>query len=192
MRRRADDETCAPAATALRGKPRGAGYLNAVRTLMSCPQRGPIALAAEWASPPNDTTDLRLLGAVSGNLRDNRILDAVRGIALQNSRPREVRLAALRTLVRYFDPRLAVEFKEPPRPDLPDAAYVMLGEWSHPPGNDGSQPLPASVRQDVLDVLAQLETSPGDTVVEKVARYLRKRLEERGKQDEPGMTFQAE
>ena len=172
-----DEDACAPAEATLRVQPRGESHRRALSILMGCPVAGPRALATEWGRPREDTTDLQLLGDASARLTDRRLLQALRGVALDASRDRQVRLTAIRALVGQFDPSLEVVYRKPWHPELGGSEYVMIGRYVHPSGRAGAESFSASERDEVLDVLRQLKTSDSDEVIQKVASYLLERLE---------------
>lgn len=174
-----DRVACDSAATNVRGGSHGNAYNNALAVLMTCSVTGPRVLAEQWSRPPQDSLAIRLLGDASINLRDRRLLAATKTAALDVSRPTPVRLTAIRVLVAYFDPSIAIDFRSPAQPVPTGSAYVMLGEWSHPIGRDGAEALTASIRSDVLAVLHQVQAAGGDVSVARVAEYLAKRLEKR-------------
>lgn len=173
-----DENACASAEAALAAQPRGEGYRHSIGILMGCSVAGPRALAAAWDRPLEDTLNLRLLGDASAWLMDRRLSRALSAVALDASRDRHVRLTAIRGLVGQFDPSLDVVYRTPPPiPDVPGSAYVMLGRYVEPLGRPGAEPLSASDRQEIIDVLRRLKASDGDEVVQKVAGYLLDRLE---------------
>jgi hypothetical protein len=175
--RQQDEEACTSAEDTLRLQPRGESYRRALGILMGCPVVGPRALATEWGRSQEDTTVLRLLGDASARMTDRRLLQALRSVTLDALRDRQVRLTAIRAFVGQFDPSLEVVYRTPSHPGLGGSAYVMLGRYVHPLGRAGAEPLSASERHEVLDVLRQLKTSDSDEVVQKVAGYLLERLQ---------------
>jgi hypothetical protein len=93
------------------------------------------------------------------------------------SSPRAVRLEAVRVLVSYFDPMITVGYRSNATEDAPASSYVIFGEWSHPVGHEGREPLPSTIQGDIRAILSQLRASGGDAVVAKTSGYLLKRLE---------------
>jgi len=171
-----DPPGCTAAENALEGRKSGPAYHEHLQALASCPAAGPRAFRLQWMSPPVEATAVRLLADVSSSIRDRRILEAVRDASFSDNNSQEVRLAAIRTMISYFDPSVAVHFQPSPDTSLPAAAYVMLGRWEHPVGRDGEQALGPSMRAEVLGILRQLEQGPGDPIIAKVAGYLARRL----------------
>jgi hypothetical protein len=127
-------------------------------------------LAREWAAPPTDSLALRLLASVSADLRDARLLTAVKSAALSTSQSRIVRLEAMRTLVTYFDPSTSVLFRVRPGIEAPGYVSVAFGGWSSPRGESGDEPLPATTKAEVLLALRQIRDTSVDPVVAKVAK----------------------
>ena len=178
-----DGPDCAAAEAVLRDltAKSGGAYDRAIQGVMHCPQAGPHALRLEWSGPPKDTAALRLLSDATSAFRDRRLFETTREVVMQATLPRDVRLAALRVFVSYFDPYLMVSFRIPDDTSLPGAAFVAFGEWAHPYGRDGAEPLQPSVQTDILSTLAELESDPEDPIVAKIAGHVGKRLAGRGK-----------
>jgi hypothetical protein len=170
------EAACAEALGALQRGVQGDVYRRAVLSLFSCPDAGPRALAAEWAHPPGDSPARRSLVSVSSNIQDRRIYDAVTQVVRNTSASRALRLDAVQVLVGHFDPCLAIGYQTPELVDVPGAAYVGLGERDHNVARPGAQPLPASVRAEVVNTLRQVGATDTDNVVRKIAAYLAERL----------------
>jgi hypothetical protein len=173
------DTACAIAQRSLKTKTRGEGYSRALAVLVGCPVAGPEALAAEWSRPPVDSLELQALTGVSGMLRDRRIHLAATSVALDGSADRAVRLAALRVLVRHFDPCLEAAYRTPQHPELGGRAYVWLGESDHDVSREGQQQLPAGVRAEVVLTFGRLGATDADEQVRMIAAYLWERLNEK-------------
>lgn len=165
------EDDCLRADRSLRTLPEREEYHRVLPIIMSCRSLGPPALVREWSRPPTDSVSLRLLAQASSELRDRRILVAVRSAALDERNPRETRVAALGTLVSYYDPWLSLAFL-----DQTDSSRVSIGEFSHRMGRNGTEPLPATVKKSVFDVLKELASSTRDPVLAKVSAYLVKWL----------------
>ena len=148
----------------------------AASMLLGCPSSGPRVVALRWGSPPSDSTELRLLGSVSTGVRDRRTLAAVTAVAANSSQPRHVRLEAIRTLVTYYDPSVVVDYRTRSLPSGEELVPV-LGSWSSPRGLDGDQPLPATVKEDIISTLRQIGGGDGDQTVVKVVKKLVKELQ---------------
>ncbi len=77
-------------------------------TLTLCPSSGPAALAQLWPAQRSRSRSQRdALVETSGSLRDDRLFRAVSGIAIGSRYPTADRIAALRVLIRYYDPTFA-------------------------------------------------------------------------------------
>lgn len=167
---------CAEALSALQRGIQGDAYRRTVLSFYSCPDAGARALAAEWTHPPGDSLARRTLVAVSWNIQDRRIYDAVTQVVRNGGASRDLRLDAIEVLVGYFDPCLGIRFQTPEPGIL--APPVALGERYHGSAKPGAQPLLVSVRADVLNTLRQVGATDRDEVVGKIATYLAERLAE--------------
>ncbi len=178
-----DGPSCSRAESSLAAKPTGRDYCAAIAQIVWCGDAGPRALAAQWLTPPTDTTALRVLAGASARISDPRLLAAAKGVLLGRSRSRDVRLAAIQVLVGQFDPALVVEYRTPSGPAAAwGGSYVMLGHWireSGFPGASGGErgdSVPPATRGLVVSLLRQVGASDPDDVVQKVTSYLAERL----------------
>lgn len=152
-------------------------YRNTLKTLARCGDQGVNAIAAEWSTPPEDSGLVVTLAGISSLTRDERVYTAVRHTALEAANSEQVRLAALKVLVSYFDPSIGIEFRAPPVPTESGAAYVLIGRYDHPKSVvAGDRPLPAGVREEVLQILQELAAAEDNGRLGKVAQYLGVRL----------------
>jgi len=167
---------CARREAAIESRTGGSGYYLAFNAIQDCPN-GPRVLAEQWASPPSDSVALRLLGQVGANVLDQRVFDAARAVVANEGARRDVRLAAMDVLVGHYDPCLSLWIQVK---SLPDAAghsvVVWLLQSEHNLRRRGSEPLPSSVRDDVLATLDAAAASGPDSVVHEAARRLAARL----------------
>lgn len=173
------DAACAEALSALQRGVQGDVYRRTVLSFYSCPDAGARALAAEWTHPPGDSLARRSLVAVSWNIQDRRIYDAVTQVVRNGSASRDLRLDAIEVLVGYFDQCLGIRYQTPELAHAPGLAYVALGRRYHGTARPGARPLPASVRAEVLYTLRQVGATDRDEVVGKIAAYLTERLAEK-------------
>lgn len=81
----------------------GQEYQNALRGIQSCGAMAGKVLAQQWRNPPGDSATVMLLGAVSANVRDQRVYEAARDIAMSSGSSTGIRLAAIATLVAHAD-----------------------------------------------------------------------------------------
>jgi hypothetical protein len=145
--------------------------------LLQCPQSGPPALAKVWESPPVDPELLNTLSHATAGVRDMRVLPTVIKAAENPALLRPVRLAALRTLVRLYDPTLEVDFKTRPEDGANGRVFVMMGKWSStPPGADGAFPITQGGRSEILATLERICDRAADVELRRVAARLRRAL----------------
>ncbi len=162
---------CARRETAIENGAAGTEYIGAIGGIQSCPQ-GPRVLAEQWAAPPTDNAAFSLLTEISRHVLDRRVFEAARAVALDVSAGRQVRLAAMSVLAGHYDPCLGATFQVNSAPGAWPRVLVLLGEYSENVGMRGSEPLPPSVRSDVLAALDATAASGGDDVVREAARRL--------------------
>ncbi len=169
---------CARREAAIESRTGGSGYYFAFNEMRDCPQ-GPRVLARQWATPPSDTVALRQLAGVSARLLDRRVFEAARAVVADPGAGRDARLAAMDVLVGHYDPCVAVwiQVNSLPAP-AGRSVVVMLGEYEHNLSRPGSEPLPPSVRDDVLAALDAAASSGPDSVVREASRQLAARLRE--------------
>lgn len=72
--------------------------------LLNCEEDAPPVLAGLWRDLPADTGRVEWLVAISSRIRDGRIYDQARTVALDRSRPDVVRVGAMIVLAQYADP----------------------------------------------------------------------------------------
>ena len=118
-----------------------------------------------------------LLGGVSANVRDRRVYQAARDVALSPGASTTTRLAAIGTLVAHTDSNVQLVYLSNPEPSATHPSGVMSGRLTHlpelaPPG----APLSASVWSEVVSLLGQLGESDPDNRVRSVAAYVAKRM----------------
>lgn len=82
---------------------------TALASMYSCPDIGPVALSRMWDNPPSGPTTLRLLAGVTGQIRDQRLLDKMTALAEDPAGTRHARLGAMAVLVSYFDPHVFID-----------------------------------------------------------------------------------
>lgn len=158
-------------------QPVGDDYVRALSGIQSCDGIAGEVLAQQWRTLPADSATVMLLGAVSANVRDQRIYEAVRDIAMSGGAETVARLAAIATLVAYADSTVRLQYFVPPAGVV--SAPPGVG-FAHPlseirtarPG----RPLSGSVRSDVVAMLANLGESDANDRVRSVAAYVAKRM----------------
>jgi hypothetical protein len=172
--------SCAKDLAALRRPTDVPAIRHAVVEAKSCPG-GADALVSVWDAPPSDADALRLLGVMSGDYRDQHMLNALLR-ATSATRPQAVRLSAFRGLVRYCNQDAALLYRDLSTPGMPPNRYVWVGLEAResPVFVAGPNPLAASACQTVRDTLGEIGKADADPVVRSIAGHLVVRLDELG------------
>ena len=148
-------------------------FRHALAEVQSCLDDGPATLASVWQNPMRDSISLALLQGVTGHLRDRRLLDVVSRTAIDGSRPTDVRLSAIGTLVAYYDSSLTASFPNPGGAATRPRDYVLLGSQTHPVVIQGREPLAEpETRRSIRMLLSNLAQTDADDRVRNSARYL--------------------
>jgi hypothetical protein len=148
--------------------------------IATCKNEGPPAIVQEWRNVPSDTAAVVQLMRASTAIRDMRIYEQVRSVAVDRSRADMVRVGAMHVLDSYAEPHHAGWFLSMPPADgqvrrvNPATAYA-----AHPVYTNGPVPLAGSVREPVLQLLQQIAAARGvePVTVWYPAAALAKRLE---------------
>ena len=119
-----------------------------------CPEEAPPILARRWLNVAADTGTVAILLHRSARFEDARIYEQLRRTVLDRTRPDVVRVGAMLVLVRYVDRHNAAWFNEliPPAGEV-RYIRVPLGSALHPTWITGTEPLPATLRAEVLELL---------------------------------------
>lgn len=149
---------------------------RSISNVQECPAIAVTALSETWNAPPNDTVALRLLGEVSGQIADRRLLRSATGVATDSRRSLDERLAAFRTLVAHAAPGTVLLFRNLEQPGLPGVGYVMMGQSAHSGVVNGPEALTASDRSAALDTLKNLGATDPDPTIKAIAAHLAERL----------------
>lgn len=167
---------CARDRAALARGVTGDEYIHALSGIQSCDVIAGEMLAREWQTPPTDSATVMFLGAISANVRDQRLYEAVRDVAMSGSAETVVRLAAISALVTYADSTVWLEYLAPPA----GAISVPPATFGHPLHDISSsrpgKPLAESVRSDVVEMLAKLGESDANERVRSVAAFVARRM----------------
>jgi hypothetical protein len=147
--------------------------------IAACGNEGPPAIVQEWRNVPSDTAAVVQLMRASTAIRDMRIYEQVRIVALDRSRADVVRVGAMHVLDSYADPHHAGWFLSmPPAGGQVRRVNPATALAGHPVYTNGPVPLVA-VRVPVLQLLQQIgaarEVEP--VTVWYAAAALAKRLE---------------
>ena len=125
--------------------------------IANCENEGVPAIVQEWRNVPSDTAAVVQLMHASTAIRDMRIYEQARAVAIDRSRADVVRVGAMHVLDSYVDPHRAGWFMNRPPADgqvkrvYPANAYAM-----HAPFTNGPVPVVGSVREPVLQLLQQI------------------------------------
>jgi hypothetical protein len=168
---------CARDRAALARGVTGDEYIRALSGIQSCDVIAGEVLAHEWQTPPTDSATVMLLGAISANVRDQRLYVSVRRVAMSGTAATDARLAAIATLVTYADSTVLLQYFLPPADAVTAQPGVAFARPTHAistprPG----RPLAGSVRADVVAMLARLGESDANERVRHVATYVARRM----------------
>jgi hypothetical protein len=157
-----DAPGCAAAVAKLQPDLAPASLIHGLADIMNCPERGPVALARLWETPPSDSAALETLSNVTAFIRDSRVVPAVVKNLEDARMPRPVRLAALVTSVRLYSPDRHVIFKQRPGEEAEGTIYVLMGGWVHPMGRDGASPITPADRDRLMAALTRISKDDPD------------------------------
>lgn len=150
-----------------------------------CDGSGPPVLARVWREVAPEPAALGAVIRSSVRLRDRRVYDAVASIARDRSGAGIKRAAALHLLGRWADPGFSLEYASFfDRGNEPSEANggtrpIQLTFIDHDTQHEGSQPLPATVAQDVLALARNLAGGDSDPRVRDVSGALARWLSSR-------------
>jgi hypothetical protein len=128
--------------------------------IVGCPD-GPAAIATRWRT----TDDLHHLRTWNYMIRDQRIAEAVLAVARDASRPTDLRLMALETLIGYFDSSATIRLEELRNP----RRFPSLASVTHPTTRVGTQP-PAQDLPDRVYALSRDLTADPNPAVARAAK----------------------
>ncbi len=119
--------------------------------IVGCPD-GPAAIALRWRT----TDNLLHLRTWNFMIRDQRIAEAALAAARDASRPADIRLMALETLIGYFDPSATIRLENlrDPRP------FLSLASITHPATRLGTQPPTEDLPDRVYALSRELTADP--------------------------------
>ena len=141
----------------------------ALAHVVRCPD-GPATIATRWRVAEDRPGVLAQLRAWNYQIHDQRIAEAAIAVARDPSRPTNLRLLALETLVSYLGARLTgqVEFSprlgaQPPAADIPDRVYTLSRELA----TDANPAVARAAKnkwQQITDVVPRLASLPAGTL----------------------------
>jgi hypothetical protein len=132
-------------------------YPWALNYIMICEEQAPPVLVQMWRRQLTDTLEVRHVMTASSRIRDRRIYEEVRRVALDRAKPDVMRVGALIVLSEYVDTGMAYSF-----PDLappPGEIRRLPSRWTsgtHGFQTTGPEPLPESVDAPVIQLYEQL------------------------------------
>lgn len=156
---------CSEAEAALRGGARGEEYVTALRSLHSCPLRGPELLIEQWATPRADESSLDFLVSISGAIPDRRLFEALRSIARDTASSRPRRLRAMAAFTGQSHHCISASY----RANAQGGLNVLVTQLDHGSPQRVAQPIPGDPREQVLATLDSLSTD-ADPEVARNAR----------------------
>ncbi len=174
---RPDAPECATIVERFRPGGPHASLVRGLSNVAECPGEGPAALARLWRNPPADTATLNTLSNATLSVRDARVIPPVVAAVENSGLSRQVRLAALRTLVRLYAPTYDVIFKQRPGEEGRGPIYALVGQWTGPVGREGTSPVTPADRDRLLAALRQVSQSDIDPGLSRAASQLIARLE---------------
>jgi hypothetical protein len=148
--------------------------------IANCEDEGPSAIVQEWRRVPADTAAVVQLMRASTAIRDMRIYEQVRSVAVDRSRADVVRVGAMHVLDSYVDPHHAGWFESrPPADRQVRRVYPANAVLAHAAYTNGPARLVGSVREPVLQLLQQIAAARQvePVTVWYAAAALAKRLE---------------
>jgi hypothetical protein len=165
---------CARAEALLTPPIEPAEYQAGLPILYSCPEEAGRIIARLWQAPPADDGALKSLVSVGGLIHDGRIYQAVRAVALDPTRPRRERVAALFTLVTHYNPHLGGAIYKP----SPEATQyrAMVGWGAHDNHTRGIVPLPANAGAAIAGLCYRLSQHDPDPDFRVIAGDLQRDL----------------
>lgn len=169
--------SCAAAAASLAQTGlEGAAFAEALASVRSCPNEGPVTLARLWKTPPGDASSRHALSIVSGRVRDQRVFDALVAAASDQRLGTAARLDAIAALATQTNATLDIGFVQPPARERSRGPRVQMLRLSHPIGQEGAQPLGTDVTARVAALLGGLSTGDSDPVVRNVSGAIARNL----------------
>jgi hypothetical protein len=154
--------TCAMAAAALKGGGDRAAFHAALARVQTCPDDGPVSLAA--------------LSDVSGRVRDRRVLAALSTAVSDVSLGASARLAAIAAVASQVDPGLVVTFVWGSGPNRGAYPRPQIARLTHSAASTGSQTVDKRASDQAIELLRRLGEADPDVAVQHSAsaifRYL--------------------
>lgn len=148
--------------------------------IANCENDGVLGIVHEWRNVPSGTAAVVQLMRASTAIRDMRIYEQARSVAVDRSRADVVRVGAMHVLDSYVDRHHAGWFgSRPPADGQVRRVYPANALLVHAPYTNGPVPLVGSVRGPVLQFLQHIAAARAaePVTVWYAAAALAKRLE---------------
>jgi len=143
----------------------------ALQLIGTCDE-APAVLVGLWTSPPTDADEIQSLYYASIHSGDPQVFDAAFAVVQNTSAPSTLRLAALGTVVTRVRPDLMLSFSErKPLEGIPPLEWNNVwGTVDHP--WDEAGPPPAGAMDQVVQLVHELATNSGDSLLRDSAWWL--------------------
>jgi hypothetical protein len=167
--------SCGAAARALVERASPAAMRQALLRVQTCPDEGPTSITSLLQTPPADSGTRDLVFAVSGNVRDRRVLSALADMASDRTRATALRKRAIASMASLYDGRLSARLTTRPG-SAGSSVTVELLRLAHDQSHAGAQPLPPDARAQILALLDRVSLTDEDAAVRNVSASLATQL----------------
>lgn len=130
----------------------------AAERMPMCTDVGPAALGVRWRAVSGNDDGIETLMLATMRVRDGALYSELLAVADDDSRPPQVRVAAMLALAKLTNPGIGVPLGFLVPPDTIRRVPMAAGSTTHSPYAVGPVPLPAGYRSQVLALLEQLAT----------------------------------
>lgn len=146
----------------------------ALDTIDRCDESGPPVLAAMWKEVAADSGSVGHMIYRSVYMRDRRVYDVVSALARDRSVPALKRAAALHLLGRWARPGFTLEYEQffAPGFESVEKNGVQYSSMNHDTQHEGAEPLPATIRQEVLSLAREIANADSNFRLRATAAQL--------------------
>lgn len=154
----------------------------ALATIGRCDESGPPVLARMWREAAGDTASLGHMIYRSVSMRDRRVYDVVSAIARDRSVPELKRAAGLHLLGRWARPGFSLQYRQffvpgyEPAERYGGRSAVTLRYIDHDTQDEGAEPLPATIKADVVRLAREISANDPNYRLKAAAALLVKGL----------------
>jgi hypothetical protein len=154
----------------------------ALGTISRCDESGPPVLARMWREVAADSASLSYAIYRSVSMRDRRVYGVVSAVARDRTLPALKRAAALHLLGRWARPGLGLPYKQffvpgyEPAEMYGGTSAVALRYIDHDSQDEGAEPLPATLKAEVIGLARDIAANDRDYRVKAAAALLVKAL----------------